>query len=184
MTEPDDHFDDQSTNSDTTTVVPSDTNTCSDNNSSDDASDKTSSNTSCSSDIEVLPEPTAELQKPLSLTFKIVGDNIDKTVVPRDMRSDYQTRSLHYFHSYAVRDRVNVDGLNETMSCPDIGAIDLNLLLPTPQDEREILKNMSILVARILKKHIPFFKKLGKGIEKHIPHQYSEEMSGKSNVVS
>ena len=28
--------------------------------------------------------------------FKIVGDNIDKTVHPRHMRSDRQTISLHY----------------------------------------------------------------------------------------
>ena len=34
------------------------------------------------------------------LTYKVVGDNIDKEVRPRQMRSDHQTRSLHYFHIY------------------------------------------------------------------------------------
>lgn len=41
-------------------------------------------------------------------TFKIVGDNIDKTVRPRQETSDSHTKSLHYFHSYAVKDRVGV----------------------------------------------------------------------------
>lgn len=35
--------------------------------------------------------------------FKVVGDNIDKTVKPRYMRGDAGGQSLHYFDSYAVR---------------------------------------------------------------------------------
>ena len=46
-------------------------------------------------------------------TYKLVGDNIDKKVVPREMRSDYQARSLHYFHTYAVRDRVNLTDVSD-----------------------------------------------------------------------
>lgn len=30
-------------------------------------------------------------------TYRLVGDNIDKNVKPRNMTSDHQTRSLHYF---------------------------------------------------------------------------------------
>ena len=51
--------------------------------------------------------PNADSAPPAEWTgFKIVGDNIDKTVRPRHMRSDRQAESLHYFHSYAVKDRV------------------------------------------------------------------------------
>ena len=39
---------------------------------------------------------------------KIVGDNIDKNVKPRFMRSDHQGKSLHYFHCYAVQDRFDL----------------------------------------------------------------------------
>ena len=40
-------------------------------------------------------------------TFKLCGDNIDKTVKARYMNSDEGfNRSLHYFHSYAVLDRI------------------------------------------------------------------------------
>ena len=40
--------------------------------------------------------------------YKLIGDNIDKNVKPRNMTSDNQTVSLHYFHSYSVLDRVNL----------------------------------------------------------------------------
>eukprot|EP00731_Ephydatia_muelleri_P026207 Em0018g307a len=40
--------------------------------------------------------------------FRLVGDNIDKTIGPRDMRLNNQSKSLHYFHVYAVKDRVDV----------------------------------------------------------------------------
>ena len=39
--------------------------------------------------------------------FKIVGDNIDKNIRPSMQRLTHQTRSLHNFHSYAVKDRVS-----------------------------------------------------------------------------
>ena len=67
---------------------------------------------------------------------------------------------------------------------PDMSSISFELLLPSPQDEIDIRKNMSVLVACILKKYMPFFEKYGHGIERHIMHQYSEEMSRKSSVVS
>ena len=41
-------------------------------------------------------------------TFKLVDDNLDKSVRPRDMRLDNQTQSLHYFHMYDVHYRINL----------------------------------------------------------------------------
>ncbi len=40
-------------------------------------------------------------------SFKIVGDNIDKYVKPREMRFDVQAKSLNYFNSYAVKGRAS-----------------------------------------------------------------------------
>ena len=40
--------------------------------------------------------------------FKIVGDNIDKNVRPSYQRHDHQMKSFHHFHSYAVRDRIDL----------------------------------------------------------------------------
>ena len=38
---------------------------------------------------------------------KLVGDNLDKTVKPRDMCVDHLPQSLHYFNIYAVLDTID-----------------------------------------------------------------------------
>ena len=126
------------------------------------------------------PPPTS-LSSPKS--FKIVGDNLDKHVQPHDMRSDYQARSLQFFHSYGVQDRICLEGLSE--SKPTIDASDINFsdLLPTPTDDVVIKENMAVMVARVLKKNMPFFSEYGKGVERHIIHSKYFEMSKKSKVV-
>ncbi len=43
--------------------------------------------------------------------FKIVGDNIDKNVRPSYQRLDRQTQSLCYFHSYAVRNNLDLSAV-------------------------------------------------------------------------
>ena len=76
-----------------------------------------------------------------------------------------------------------MDNLDDTACTPGIDVVDLELILPTSEDEHTMRIDMSILVARILKKHMPFFEKYGRGVERHIMHQYSEEMSQRSSVV-
>jgi len=49
-------------------------------------------------------QPHEVLHKSVWNGFKIVGDNIDKNVRPSFQRAQHQTKSLHYFNSYAVRD--------------------------------------------------------------------------------
>ena len=46
--------------------------------------------------------------------YRLRGDNIDKIMLPRYMRSDKRSQSLHYFHSYAVQKRVNVSNLSDS----------------------------------------------------------------------
>ena len=119
---------------------------------------------------------------PQMSTYKLVGDNIDREVRPRDMRSDYQTRSLHYFHTYAVKDRVDLSSISDLAVCHET-CINIEAILPSIADMKEIRKNIGVLFARVLKKYMPFFNQYGKGVEKHIRHQFSSEMSKKSEVV-
>ena len=49
-------------------------------------------------------QPTEEVIDSNWTGFKIVGDNLDKNIHPSFSRSDNATRSLHYFHYYAVLD--------------------------------------------------------------------------------
>lgn len=62
--------------------------------------------------------------------FRLVGDNIDKTVGPRDMRVNHQSQSLHYFHVYSVKDRVDVRHLSPSVTKHSPGDVDVNKFLP------------------------------------------------------
>ena len=121
------------------------------------------------------------------LSFKIVGDNIDKSINPRYMRSDRKSQSLHYFHSYAVKDRISLAGFDYEVapSClpsPDQVA---KSLLPTPIDDDVIVSNLKILFSRVLFETLPFFNTSFSGLVVNtITHRRSEEMSKKSLVVS
>ena len=55
----------------------------------------------------------------------MVGDNIDKNIRPRDMRTDHQGRSLHYFHTYAVQDRVDLSNVSDVQMSPDLSTTHL-----------------------------------------------------------
>lgn len=124
--------------------------------------------------------PTHETPK----TFKIVMDNIDKNIKPNQMREDYQTKSLHYMHKYAVRDRIDLSSFDDKPCLPDIGAIKLGKILPSDADHSAIRTNMSTLVARILVRNLPFFKQFSHCLERHVRHEFTEEMSQVSEVVS
>ena len=58
--------------------------------------------------------------------------NIDKNVRPIHQQSDHQTQSLHYFHAYAVVDRVDLCELSD--ATPERPDIDPSTLLPTTSD--------------------------------------------------
>lgn len=122
--------------------------------------------------------------------FKIVGDNIDKAVKPRYMRESTDAQSLHYFHSYAVKDRLNLHGCSDVpQSRPQEWSMEMyqevsRTVLPTSEDHRRLDDDFSHIVTRIIVERLPFFQQLDGKIRKYIPHSYSKEMSQKSEVVS
>lgn len=117
------------------------------------------------------------------LTYAIVGDNLDKTINPRYMTFEHQRQSLHYFHSYAVLDRVNCGDLPSDVRAGDVKSLSFAAFLPTPEDCSTIRYNYSALLGRVLVEKLSFFKKFQDCIPKHIIHQHFEEMK-KSTVVS
>ena len=110
--------------------------------------------------------------------YKLVGDNIDKDVRPRDMRIDHQTRSLHYFHTYGVADRVDLTSVSDESRCPDIDGVQLEDLLPNVNDDMEPSSNFAILALRVLKRYVPF------KVCRNIEHEFSTQMSQRSQIVS
>lgn len=81
--------------------------------------------------------------------FKIVGDNVDKNVRPSFQRQEHQTRSLHHFHAYAVRDRVSCSSLSDNPKAePSPTSINVDIFLMTPQEWDHFKEDCSILITR------------------------------------
>ena len=117
-------------------------------------------------------------------SFKMIGDNLDTYVKPREMRLDHQAKSLNFFNTYGVKGRVDVSQLEDNPCLPDFDSFKEGDLLPSASDDAAIASNFTVLVARVLKKHMPFFKKFATGVTKHIKHEHYAETSQKSEVVS
>lgn len=64
--------------------------------------------------------PTSTTQKVVN-TFKLVGDNVDSMFKQRYMRSDkHRAGGIHYFHTYAARDRIDFRMLSERFPEPNL----------------------------------------------------------------
>ena len=125
-----------------------------------------------------------EVEPPPAKGFVIVGDNIDKRITPRNMRIDHQVQSLHYFHSFAARNRIPTSHLDDNQQLKDINELSLSDFLPTVADCTAIRSNFVVLVARTLVRHLDYFSRFKKSVPTHIEHQYSRHMKEKSVVVS
>ena len=119
--------------------------------------------------------------------YKIVGDNVDKNIVPHYMRTDQKVKSLHYYHCYTVRDRINMADLSPDrpslcLPSPDEVA---SSLLPQSVDDDILYENIKILLSRILVDTLFFFEVAFSDLTvKHIHHKRYLEMSSKSIIVS
>ena len=121
--------------------------------------------------------------------YTLCGDNIDKIIRRRYLRtdSDASATSLHYFHFYAVKDRIDFGDLGEKpILCDGADQLQLALsLLPSPEDDMAIRSNICVLISRILYNNLGFFKVAFDGVvDWHIEHSFYQEMSKKSDVVS
>ena len=117
-------------------------------------------------------------------TFKLVSDNIDKTVTPREQVDGSHKESLHYFHMYAVKDRIDLSKMDDKIPTISIDDINVEDVLPTEVDDNSLQDNFTILAARVIREHIPYFRKSLNPVTSHIHHEYYKEMSKKSVVVS
>ena len=116
--------------------------------------------------------------------YIIVGDNVDKNVSPRDMRVGNQVKSLHYFHSYAVQDRVSLGSLSGDGHVSDIKTLAASAVFPTVGNCIRIRTNYIILAARVIVGNLSHFSFLQKCVAQHIPHKFCKKTAEKSVIVS
>lgn len=114
---------------------------------------------------------------------KVVGDNVDHDILVRVQTKTHTNRSIHWTHQYAVLDRVQAPELKNKQSQKPVKEIQFAEPLPDQHVQARLLRRRAILVSRVISKYLTAFKSLRKKIVRHIPHPYTKEMSGKSNLV-
>ena len=114
---------------------------------------------------------------------KFVGDNVDKQVNVRDLRSDHHGKLIHMFSIFAVKARVSPPSPVPEFSRPVLCADMVQCFLPSKDDITVIQGYLNVLVSRILCEYIKNLQELKRLVTKHIPHPYSDEMAAKSEVV-
>ena len=82
--------------------------------------------------------------------FKFIGDNWDLNVHASFQRSDAGTRSLHHFHSFALRDRIDFSHLSD--KDPDfavvINEINTKEFIPNTDDIKAVTEEFKIFISR------------------------------------
>lgn len=124
------------------------------------------------------------VQKTADPCYVIQGDNIDKTVRARDMHVDHQNQSLHYFNSFAVKDRIPKVHNPVELNHQRVDSAPLSTFLPTVDDCNAIRDGYITLVSRVLVEHLEFLAPFKQCVPQYIVHTYSQEMSKKSEMVS
>ena len=109
--------------------------------------------------------------------FKFWGDNVDKKIGVRDVRSDHQGKLLHMYSILAGKGRIPATDLSHTGYVADIATLEPESFLPNFKEVDAIKKNMMVIVSRHLAHYIPAFATVKKLVPKHIFHKYSTEMS-------
>ncbi len=78
--------------------------------------------------------------------YKFVGDNIDKRVKPSRQRAELKGLDLHYFHGYAVRDRLDMSKMSD--KAPEYVSPDPSKFIPSSDEIVSLEDELAILVAR------------------------------------
>ena len=114
---------------------------------------------------------------------KFVGDNVDKRKGVRDIRSDHHAELKHMFSLLVVKARIQPPDPLPEFHPVSVTSYQPTHFLPSASDLKCIECDMEVLVSRILCDYVKLFEHLKKLVVKHIPHQYSREMSLKSEVI-
>ena len=115
---------------------------------------------------------------------RLVGDNIGYEIYARFQSQQHHNCSIHWTHQFAVLDRVQNPQLDRFSSQKPVSEKQLAELLPDNDVMGNLVRNWSVIVSRVITKYLQSFRQLRDVVVRHIPHEYSKEMSQKSDFVS
>ncbi len=88
--------------------------------------------------------------------FQFVGDNVDKTVGVRHIRTDHRSTLVHMYSLLAVRARVDPPPPIFDFSPPDLTKMKVSYFLPNQADVDALRSNLHVIVSRVLADHMEF----------------------------
>lgn len=92
--------------------------------------------------------------------------------------------SLHWFQMYGVSHRVTGDHLADEEPKASVEHLPISTWMPSDADCTKLREEFRTLAARIVISQLPQFKWLKSVMPENIPHQYSKELTAKSELVS
>ncbi len=101
---------------------------------------------------------------------KFVGDNVDKQINVRDIRSDHHGKLIHMLSIFAVKARVSPPALVSNFSRPVLCTDTVECFLPSSEDIALIRGDLEVLVSRVMCEYIKDLQELKRLVTKHIPH--------------
>ena len=116
--------------------------------------------------------------------FKFWGDNVDKNVHVRDLRSDNQGSMVHMFSLIVGRSRTPAPEFPHHGQLSSLLETPEESFLPNSGDVTRFKSNLVKIVSRTLTRYISGLAPFAKIVPKHIIHQYSRKMSQKSDVFA
>lgn len=113
---------------------------------------------------------------------KLNGDNLDLYVTTNDVRMDNKSKDYHFFATDLTFDRVECKNLEDSKPVGDTKNITYKNFVPSPNEISKFKESLKVLLGRILCENIDHFSWMKTIIPKHIPHDYENAMSKKSEV--
>jgi len=117
-------------------------------------------------------------------SFRGTGDNWDLKILKGHMRKDVQNDDLHLFASNLIGNRLSFTYLPNDNPKGDIKLFPRQNFVLNNNEWKKYAKCAKVIVGRIVLEFFPKFKFLKSVIPDHIAHEYSAEMSEKSNIAS
>ena len=118
------------------------------------------------------------------ITFKFIGDNLEREVGVRDVRMNHKgSIVVHMYSLLAARSLLAPLDLSRTGQVADVMSLPWQSFLPSQGDVDIFRNNLVVLVSRLLAQYFKCLSPISKSVPKHIKHKYSQSMSTKSEVV-
>ena len=116
-------------------------------------------------------------------SYQIIFDNLNFYVFAKHMTSEIQNKSVHWVNLLGVQDRITNDGLDDSKPLKSVYDLTNADFIPSLADNIDLLNDIIPQFARILVDNIKALASFKSVIVRHIPHQYSDLTSKKSQQV-